>query len=171
LVLGPMSWRAVLAFSPDGQKLASGEEKAVRVWDLRHPQGAPLVLQQESVQSLAFSPDGHRLAVANPGLHVWELRHPQSAPLVFRNDRGFAAVAFSPDGQTLAAGGEGVWVWHLASVLAERACKFVSRNLTNDEWARFVGRSSPYERTCPDLPSGDGAPKNAAAAVKGSWAD
>ena len=32
------------------------------------------------------------------------------------------------------------------------------RNLRHEEWNEFVGPNVPYVRTCPDLPSGYGAP-------------
>jgi hypothetical protein len=42
-------------------------------------------------------------------------------------------------------------------------CKIVGHNLSKTDWDRFGGQHS-YERTCPDLPSGPGAPQNAPAA-------
>ena len=36
--------------------------------------------------------------------------------------------------------------------LIESVCEKVWRNLTLDEWQRFVGEDIPYERTCPKLP-------------------
>jgi tetratricopeptide (TPR) repeat protein len=36
--------------------------------------------------------------------------------------------------------------------MADQVCKLVGRNLTYEEWQRFVGEAIPYERTCPNLP-------------------
>ena len=36
----------------------------------------------------------------------------------------------------------------------EIACHIANRNLTPAEWAKFIGRDTPYTRTCPDLPQG-----------------
>jgi hypothetical protein len=47
------------------------------------------------------------------------------------------AVAFSPDGQRL---------------VSDSVCQKVWRNLTLEEWHKFVGIELPYERTCPNLP-------------------
>ncbi|MGH8884981.1 MAG: hypothetical protein ACRDYX_07390 [Egibacteraceae bacterium] len=41
------------------------------------------------------------------------------------------------------------------------ACTLAKRNMTKDEWNEFVGPDRPYVRTCPDLPSGSGAPPDA----------
>jgi WD40 repeat protein len=68
-----------LAFSPDGQLLATGgEDNQVNVWDVRTRQrlhsfttGPATTL----VQALEFSPDGRRLAAADqgPNVRLWNL--------------------------------------------------------------------------------------------------
>jgi WD40 repeat protein len=56
-----------VAFSPDGQHLASGSAgTTVRLWDLGQPKALPTVVRhEEPVVSVAFSPDGHRLALGS----------------------------------------------------------------------------------------------------------
>jgi hypothetical protein len=44
-----------------------------------------------------------------------------------------------------------VWRHDPGSLLAQ-ACARADRNLSRQEWERFVGSSRPYHRTCPDLP-------------------
>ena len=78
-----------VAFSPDGQTLASGSgDNTIRLWDLRQPAAAPTVLRghENWVYSVAFSPDGQTLASGSGDntIRLWDLRQPAAAPTVLR---------------------------------------------------------------------------------------
>ena len=94
-----------LAFSKDGQYMATGAADGARVFEtsswreIRH--GFPY----DSIGSVAFSPDGQLLAIAGvgntalvingkTGREAWRVRH--AGPV--------RSVAFSPDGRYLATG-------------------------------------------------------------------
>lgn len=112
-----------VAFSPDGQTLASGSwDRTVRIWDLRQPQTPPRILAtlDGGVWSVAFSFDGQRLAAGSDDgmVRLWDLNHPETAPLVLRGHRDHVqSVAFSPDGRLLASGSADgtVRLWNLVN--------------------------------------------------------
>ncbi len=65
-----------------------------------------------------------------------------------------SAVVFSPDDRYLATGslngGARVWFWRPED-LTRDPCSRLTRNLTQDEWRRYLGNEA-YRKTCPNLP-------------------
>ena len=97
-------WRkTVLAWSPDGGTLAwTVGENGVRLW---HVDGTPDALVEggpRDIRSLAWSPDGERIAAVGAGMVVWETNGQRVAALDVHEP--LTAVAWSADGQRVAAG-------------------------------------------------------------------
>jgi WD40 repeat protein/serine/threonine protein kinase len=117
----PVSVGAVrsVAFSPDGQRLASATfgpprsipSLAMQVWDVQT--GQELFTVKRPGGSVTFSPDGKRLASAGGGprggplwiVKVWDA---QTGQELLALPGGGGRVAFSPDGKRLASGSK-VW--------------------------------------------------------------
>ncbi len=165
-----------LAFSPDGRMLAVGtslgqvklysahsgelvqslDDKEGKQADKNISDGLkPLARAIGSVASLAFSPDGHLLAVAgssfdegpaeanlSPGhgqLKVWDLKTGKLKPDLGGQGCG-KAVAFSPDGNLLAAAG----TWYAPGELGSGATIW---NCRTGEKVRSI-KSRNYGFTC-----------------------
>jgi WD40 repeat protein/serine/threonine protein kinase len=103
-VVGPLC-RGVMAFAPDGRRLAVGMGEEVRLWDLRDGTSCVrLRWQASAVRALAFSPDGQVLAVGTEE----GLVHRINADCLPAHDtlradlRPSGPLAVSHDGKTLA---------------------------------------------------------------------
>jgi WD40 repeat protein len=117
-----------LAFSPDGKLLAaasgywsikdgnpltrflpaSNKGGQVKLWDLATgKQIAAWQAHSGGVLSMAFHPDGKRLATAgaDPVVKLWSVPEGQQRAAFSGHGSSVFCVAFSPDGKTLATGG------------------------------------------------------------------
>ncbi|GAA2653518.1 helix-turn-helix domain-containing protein [Streptomyces vastus] len=153
----------VLAFSPDGTRLAVGDSTGhVTLWDgdVRQRTGALAGTsdttsqgEPEAVGALAFSADGGTLAVGGAGgtLRLWDTEGQQllGTDLPTSGDE-IRSLAFAEDGGTVFAGGLHVPLQRLP-VAPDRAvrtvCARTGDGLTEAQWRTYVP-DAPYQQVC-----------------------
>lgn len=96
-----------VAFSPDGNLLATGGDRSVRFWDRTGNEIAPALPDQGLVRAVAFSPDGQRIASGSADrlVRLWD----RQGRLIneFSGHLGSViSVAFSSDGRWIASGSD-----------------------------------------------------------------
>src|SRR3546814_8606090 len=94
-----------IAFSPDGNLLASGDRSGeVRLWDLASGTSRwSVVVGQGSVWSLAFIDGGRRLVTASDnGVRLWSVGTGTAAASLPHDGGHITRAALSPNGATLA---------------------------------------------------------------------
>jgi WD40 repeat protein len=112
------------------------------------------------VTAVAFTPDRTFVATGGRGgfdhpASVFEVETGREAGRLLHGEVSTAIDAFSPDGEFVVTtayrwSSAHVWRLHSKDAVAD-ACARLSRNLTPDEWQRYIGRE-PYRRTCANLP-------------------
>jgi WD40 repeat protein len=121
-----MRWILALAFSPNGQLLASGgDDPGVILWNVTTEGVKELRSLPQDARTppitLAFSSDGQHLAVGcsgNATIHVYDLKEEDSTPVPLSGHSGSVmALAFAPKGLHLvsASSDRTLRLWNLAT--------------------------------------------------------
>jgi WD40 repeat protein len=149
-------------FSPFGHYLAYGVDDIVnkrglvKLYNFETKQTRQFSGHRAGVNDVAFSPDEKLLASAGSDkrLQLYVLDNPEDLPVVMDNNSGFIWDIEFAEGSNylIAACSESeIRIWPTnPSLLAEQICPKLTRNMTQEEWKKYVGygEETPYENTC-----------------------
>jgi WD40 repeat protein len=139
---------STLAFTADGMLLASGADRSVRLWNVTSAAAVGALQTVESVDAVAFSPDGRLLGVVagDDGAALWDVSTLQAFGDLLKADRGIdrigsmQALSFTSDGRFLVTVGtdDQLFRWDLrVETMLRHACHGANRTFTPAEWALF----------------------------------
>jgi WD40 repeat protein len=149
-------------FSPSGKYLAYGMEEGnrrglVRLLDFETQNTRQFSGHRAGVYDLEFSFDEKLLASAGSDkrLQLYVLESLEDLPVVMENNNGFIwDIEFTKNSDYLiaACSESEIRVWPTdPALLAKGICPKLTRNMSQDEWLKYVGQDTEYEKTC-ELP-------------------
>jgi WD40 repeat protein len=147
-----------VGFSPDGITLATGGRSGkLQLWNVKKVDTKPTELlgHISGITRIRFSPDGGTIATSSldKSIRLWNYRKLEEQPIVIQSghDKWIYSLVFNSDGTKLITGSadNSIKIWTTrADILADKICKTAKRNMTTEEWNKYVGTDITYEETC-----------------------
>ncbi|WP_298350037.1 WD40 repeat domain-containing protein [Runella sp.] len=150
-----------LAFSPDGKKILTGNVAGViYLWSfendkiIEHTGVSVVGRHNSSVSDIVFSPNGDLVATSSFdwSVHLFnydEITRQQQPIVIADFPNWVTGVRFTKDSKTLIAYGadKTVRLWDInIRDLYNEALKKITRNLTIEEWNKYVGKDIEYAK-------------------------
>lgn len=153
----------VVQFSPSGKYLAVGDDKGtLTIMQLsKDKKGVDSKIalpgHESRINDIKFSNDEFFVASAgfDGRILLYSMQDLDELPITMRDHDSYVwSISFNENGDYLVAGGKDgvIKIWPTnPSVLAEQICGLLERNMTKEEWRRYVADDVDYQYTCPDL--------------------
>jgi WD40 repeat protein len=145
-----------LAFAPDGRLATGSHAGVVQLWNPRTGKqtGRATQVAAAPVASIAFAPGGQTFVTTGGSdgvAKIWSVNSLQQLGADLPGTDGtWMSGAYTADGKSVVVvsrSGKG-WLWPVTTAAWEhQACLVAGRNLTREEWSRFVGNRT-YARVC-----------------------
>jgi hypothetical protein len=144
--------------SDDTRIVTAGDDGSVRVWDAAAGvEIFSLSGHMAAVWYVAWSSDDTRIVTASDdgSARVWDAATGEEFFTLGRHSGPVVHAAWSSDDTRIVTasydGSARIFIAD-ADALIEFACTRTGRNLTQEEWQRYMGADVPYRKTCPNLP-------------------
>lgn len=146
-----------LAYNNKGNILAIGDKNGdIKIWNVQSKKLLITLTDHNArINDLEFSPDDTYLAsVSMDGtVRLWDALNYNNQPIVLTDNEGFIfTIAFSRNNDYFVSGSteeDRLIVRPTNSTLpAKGFCDLLERNMTEDEWATYVGEDIEYEQSC-----------------------
>ncbi len=136
-----------------------GEDENVYLWSVQNNKIFRTLRGHTSrINAIEFSHDGNFLATAgfDNKVQLWNMFNLNNLPVVMNDNFSAYAwdVAFSENDEYLIVGTQNgkVKKWALnAEQMADEMCEHIQRNMTMEEWERYVGNNIEFRNTCINL--------------------
>jgi energy-coupling factor transporter ATP-binding protein EcfA2 len=146
------------AWDPDGQRIVTASsDGTARVWDAgTGDELFTLSGHTYTVKHAAWNPDGRRIVTASSDgtAKVWDAGTGDELFTLSGHTAPVLHAAWDPDGRRIVTArwdGSARIYWVDINELLAVSCTRSDRNMTRDEWKRYIGIDVPYEKTCPDV--------------------
>ncbi|HBH24377.1 MAG TPA: hypothetical protein DDY13_13250 [Cytophagales bacterium] len=149
-----------ISFNHGGDLLAIGnEDGVVFLADMENGVEGFKILsgllgQESRVSEIVFSNNNELLATASydGSVQMWIMDHLNKLPLTFKDHNDYVwSISFNPSGNYLLTGSRdgSLKVWPTrATLMSDKLCERLGRNLTRREWDRYVGEDIDFRNTC-----------------------
>ena len=145
-----------VVFSPDGKYVATASwDNTASLWNVSTGEKCFVLDHDGPVNKVVFSPDGKYVATASYDntSRIWDTSKGKQITVLNHNGP-VNDVVFSPDGKYMATASADnkarLWIFNIENLINEASSR-LTRNLTPDEWGKYMG-DEPYNRTFPNLP-------------------